>query len=61
MRFKDKVLKVRETLFISQKTLADSLGVSFATVNRWEQGHTEPNLITKAKFERFCLKNNIKF
>ncbi len=61
MEFKDKVMKARETLFISQKTLADKLGVSFATVNRWEQGHTEPNLITKAKFEQFCQENNIAF
>ena len=61
MEFKDKVMKARETLFISQKTLADKLGVSFATVNRWEQGRTEPNLITKAKFEQFCQENNIAF
>ena len=61
MKFKDKVVKAREILFISQKTLADKVGVSFATINRWEQGHTEPTLITKAKFEKFCHENNIKF
>lgn len=61
MEFKYKILKVRETLFISQAVLAKKLGVSFATVNRWEKGHTEPNLITKAKFEQFCKENNIRF
>lgn len=60
MEFSEKIMKVRETLFISQKVLADKLGVSFATVNRWEKGHTEPNLITKARFEQFCKENNIK-
>lgn len=61
MKFRDKVLKVRETLFISQKTLAIQLGVSFATVNRWENGHSEPNTITKAKFEKLCKDNKIVF
>ena len=61
MEFKDKVLKVRKMLFISQKNLADELGVSFATVNRWEKGHTQPNFIVEAKFEKFCKENKIKF
>ncbi len=61
MQFKDKVIKTREILFISQKTLADKVGVSFATVNRWEQGRTEPNVVTKAKFDLFCQENGIKF
>lgn len=30
---------------ITQEQLADTLGVTFATVNRWFNGHTEPNRI----------------
>ena len=60
MKFKDKLMKVREILFISQKELAKKIGVSFATINRLEKGHYEPNLITKAKFEMFCKANNIQ-
>ena len=37
-----KLLKIRQNLLISQEELADKLGVSFATVNRWENGHSSP-------------------
>jgi transcriptional regulator with XRE-family HTH domain len=30
---------------ISQEKLAETLGVAFITVNRWLNGHTEPNKI----------------
>lgn len=30
---------------ISQEKLADKLGVSFSTVNRWLNGHSKPNKI----------------
>ena len=37
-----KLLKIRQNLLLSQEELADKLGVSFATVNRWENGHSSP-------------------
>ena len=37
-----KLLKIRQNLSLSQEELADKLGVSFATVNRWENGHSSP-------------------
>lgn len=61
MEFKEKILRVRECLFISQKELAKKLDISFATVNRLEKGHTKPSLITSAKFQKFCKDNNIVF
>lgn len=61
MEFKDKVTKVRTTLLISQEELARNLCVSFATVNRWEKGRTEPNLIKKTKFDNFCKDKGISF
>jgi type I restriction enzyme M protein len=33
---------IRLKLDLTQEELADKLGVSFATVNRWEQGHRLP-------------------
>ena len=36
MEFSEQVKYVREKLFLSQEMLAKELGVSFATVNRWE-------------------------
>lgn len=61
MDFKHKVLKVREHLLISQKNLAKELGVSFATINRLEKGHTQPSIITKARFDLLCNTKRIIF
>lgn len=60
MTFAEKVLKVRMQLFMSQKALAKELGVSFATVNRWEKEHTHPSLLAQKAFAEFCKRNNIK-
>lgn len=61
MTFADKVKKVRIALYLTQAQLAKELGVSFATINRWENGHGEPNLLINAKFEEFAKKNGINF
>ncbi len=37
-----KLLKIRQNLSLSQEELAKELGVSFATVNRWENGRSTP-------------------
>lgn len=58
MEFKEKLLKVRLKLNISQEALAKELNVSFATVNRWEKGHTKPSILTMHRFEEFYEKNN---
>ena len=39
MTFAEKVKHARTTLKLSQEKFAALLGVSFATVNRWEKGH----------------------
>lgn len=37
---------------ISQTGLAELLGVSFATVNRWLNGHHEPNELQRFQIEK---------
>lgn len=59
MRFSEKVKTVRAKLMLTQKELAKELGVSFATVNRWESQGIEPQFLTMQKFERFCEEHNI--
>ena len=61
MSFANKVKTVRAELLISQTKLANMLGVSFATINRWETGKLEPTFLNEKKFEAFCKKNDIKF
>lgn len=61
---KDKFIKrvktVRRQLKMSQKQLAHALGVSFATVNRWENGKTTPSTLALRQFAIFCREQNKK-
>ena len=57
--FSNTVKEVRRKLALSQEELADALGVSFATVNRWENGKTVPSKLAQRQFEQFC-KENVK-
>ena len=54
--FAETVKKVRRHLALSQKELAHALGVSFATVNRWENGKTLPSKLAQRQFEHFCAQ-----
>ena len=54
--FADLVKSVRKQLEISQEDLARELGVSFATVNRWENGKSKPIKLSRNQFEMFCNK-----
>jgi transcriptional regulator with XRE-family HTH domain len=56
-----KALKdLREKLLVTQEELAEMLGVSFASVNRWENKRHEPTIKAKRKIRDLCRKNGIK-
>ena len=55
-KFPELVREVRRQLGISQEELAHELGVSFATINRWENGKTTPFKLARAQFDAFCKK-----
>lgn len=59
MTFSDKVKAVRNQLQITQEELAHKLGVSFATVNRWESGSYKPSKMGQRVFEKFVEENKI--
>lgn len=44
-----RIRRLRERLGLTQQQLADRLGVSFATLNRWENGHSSPSALGQAK------------
>ena len=48
------VKEVRRQLSISQEDLARELGVSYATVNRWENGQAKPSKLARAQLDVFC-------
>ena len=52
-----KIIKeVRSQLGLSQEELAHALGVSFASINRWENGKSSPSKLARAQFDAFCRK-----
>ncbi len=57
--FPETVKEVRRQVGLSQEELARALGVSFATVNRWENGKTVPSKLAQRQFEQFC-KDQVK-
>jgi len=57
--FPATVKEVRRQLALSQEELAHALGVSFATVNRWENGKTAPSKLAQRQFARFCKQKKI--
>ncbi len=52
--FARSVKYVRKQLGLSQEGLAHELGVSFATVNRWENRKTAPSKMAQNQFKSFC-------
>lgn len=61
MAFADKVKYVREKLKLSQEELAHELGVSFATINRWENGSYNPSRLARKAFDEYCTDKSITF
>lgn len=58
--YPNAIRKLRAKLNISQQELADILGVSFPSVNRWENGHYEPTIIAKVRLDELFKENNIE-
>lgn len=59
MTYSDKIKTLREVMLISQSELAELLGVSFVTVNRWENDKFEPTIKLKRKLNELFIKHNI--
>ena len=49
MNYPKMLRKYREKVLLAQTELAEKLGVSFASVNRWENGQFEPTMKIKRK------------
>ncbi|MBD5395975.1 MAG: DUF3990 domain-containing protein [Lachnospiraceae bacterium] len=61
MKSPEMIKEIRFRLNLSQSELAEKLGVSFATVNRWEKGHCEPSQIAVNAIKSLCTRSNIDF
>ena len=60
MNWSKIIRDLRNKMLLSQTELADLLGVSFASINRWENGHNEPTIKIKRKIKELCQRENIR-
>lgn len=56
---KTLINQIRNYLNISQTELAEILKVSFATVNRWENGRAVPNKLAQTTLYDICKENEV--
>lgn len=56
---KDLILEIRNRLNASQEDLARMIGISYATVNRWENGHSQPNKATQLRLYDICKERKV--
>lgn len=61
MSFSKEIKILRQECLLSQEAFAKELGVSFATVNRWETGKTQPTYKALRTIREYCEKNNVEF
>ena len=60
MSYKDAIKKLRKKLLMTQTEFAKYLGVSFATINRWEGGQFEPTMKLKRKLVPLFKEHGIE-
>ena len=61
MEYQKIIKNLRAKLVLSQQEFAELLGVSFTSVNRWENGKHEPTIKVKRKILQLCKENKIKY
>ena len=59
MEIGQQIKAVRLKLHMSQTEIVALLRVSFATVNRWENGKTMPNYRARRMIEQICKEKGI--
>ena len=59
MDFPSVVKYVREKKGMSQEDLARAINVSFASINRWENGKNRPNKLALSIFASYCKQQGI--
>ena len=59
MTYAEAIKKLRNKMLLTQMEFAEYLGVSFASINRWETGKHEPTIKIKRKIVGLCKENNV--
>ena len=61
MSLAEALKMTRQKALMSQETFAADINVSVATINRWENGRSKPNITAMNNLKAFCLRNNLPF
>ncbi len=61
MSLSETIKVTRQKAFLTQDAFADVLHVSVATINRWENGKSKPNLTAMKNMKKFCEDNNLSY
>lgn len=60
MTYAKAIKKLRSKMLLTQMEFAQLLGVSFASINRWETGRFEPTMRVKRELKKLFDENGIK-
>ena len=53
-QFNVNIRELRRNLRMTQEEFAHTLGITVATVNRWENGHAKPSKLARRAIERLA-------
>ncbi len=57
-----EALKItRQKAFMTQEVFASEIHVTPATINRWENGRSKPNLTAMKNLKEFCSKYDLSY
>ena len=59
MNYPKLIKSIRGQLLLTQTELAQDMGVSYATINRWENSHHEPIIADQRKIRDYCFKKEL--
>ena len=60
MTYAEAIKKLRSKMLLTQMEFAQFLGVSFASINRWETGRFEPTMKIKRKLALLFKEHEIE-
>ena len=61
MSFADDIKQIRLNALLTQDEFAKVLGISYTTINRWENGKSIPGIKALKRIDQYCKKNSITF
>ena len=61
MPFSSEIKNFRLSCLMNQTEFGNALGVSFTTVNRWENGKARPNIKAMKALKQYCEENGLAY